>query len=119
MRAHAANSHKGKGWEPFTDAIIRAVNAKTEPTVFVLLGGFAQKKEKLIDNPKHILSAGLGLELPGLGGIVLRPVAIDLALAVTMLAGREHDKLVAADPIGDYRSGGAVVAASLGSRWRF
>lgn len=55
VRAHAANSHKGKGWEAFTDAIIRAVNAKTEPTVFVLLGGFAQKKDKLIDNPKHTI----------------------------------------------------------------
>ena len=37
----------------------------------------------LIDNDKHTLSAGLGVELPGLGGVVLRPVSIDLALAVT------------------------------------
>lgn len=73
----------------------------------------------LIDNDKHTLSAGLGVELPGLGGVVLRPVAIDLAFAVTMLPEREHAKLIAADPIGDYRSAGAVVAASLGSRWRF
>lgn len=73
----------------------------------------------LIDNAKHTLSAGLGVEVPGLGGIVLRPVAIDLGLAVTMLPGREHAKLIAADPIGDYRSGGAVIAASLGTRWRF
>jgi uracil-DNA glycosylase len=55
VREHAANSHKGKGWEAFTDAIIRAVNAKTEPTVFILLGGFAQRKDKLIDHPKHTI----------------------------------------------------------------
>ena len=73
----------------------------------------------LIDNSKHTLSAGLGVEVPGLGGVVLRPVAVDLSLALTMLPERAHRKLVAADPIGDYRSAGAVVAASLGTRWRF
>lgn len=73
----------------------------------------------LIDNAKHTLSAGLGVELPGLGGVVLRPLAIDLAVAVTMLPERAHAKLIAADPIGDYRSAGAVVVASLGTRWRF
>jgi long-chain fatty acid transport protein len=73
----------------------------------------------LIDNPRHTLSAGVGVEVPGLAGVILRPVAIDLGVAVTMLAGRQHDKLTAADPIGDYRSGGAVVAASLATRWRF
>ena len=73
----------------------------------------------LIDNAKHTLSAGAGVEVPGLGGIVLRPVAIDIAVAVTALPDREHAKLIAADPIGDYRSGGAVFAASLGTRWRF
>ncbi|HVV87940.1 MAG TPA: outer membrane protein transport protein [Kofleriaceae bacterium] len=72
-----------------------------------------------IDNDKHTLSAGLGVELPHLGGIVLRPVSIDVGLAVTALAPREHVKLAPADPIGDYRSAGAVVAASLGTRWRF
>ena len=72
-----------------------------------------------IDNAKHTVSAGVGVEVPGLGGIVLRPVSIDLALAITALPERAHEKLIAADPIGDYRSGGAVIAASLGSRWRF
>ena len=53
VRAHAAASHKGKGWESFTDAIIRAVAAKSEHVVFVLWGGHAQKKLGLIDASKH------------------------------------------------------------------
>jgi uracil-DNA glycosylase len=48
VRAHSPNSHKGKGWETFTDAVIRAVSAKPEPVVFVLWGGHAQKKLPLI-----------------------------------------------------------------------
>jgi uracil-DNA glycosylase len=42
VRAHQANSHKNKGWETFTDAVIKAVNAREQPTVFVLWGGYAQ-----------------------------------------------------------------------------
>ncbi len=53
VRAHQANSHKNKGWEKFTDAVIRAVNAKTDQVVFVLWGGYAQKKRKLIDTERH------------------------------------------------------------------
>ncbi|HLG64609.1 MAG TPA: uracil-DNA glycosylase [Ktedonosporobacter sp.] len=53
VRAHAANSHKNHGWETFTDAIIRQVNAKDDPVVFVLWGGYAQKKLKLIDTKRH------------------------------------------------------------------
>lgn len=53
VRAHQPNSHKNKGWETFTDAIIRAVSAKAEPVVFVLWGGYAQKKLKLIDTARH------------------------------------------------------------------
>ena len=55
VRAHQANSHKDKGWEKFTDAIIRKVSDKDEPVVFVLWGGYAQKKEKLIDTAKHAI----------------------------------------------------------------
>ena len=55
VRAHAANSHKGKGWETFTDAALRAVNAKETPAVFVLWGGYAQKKLPLIDTTRHIV----------------------------------------------------------------
>jgi uracil-DNA glycosylase len=53
VRAHEAASHKGKGWENLTDAIIKAVNAKPEPVVFVLWGAHAQKKLELIDTSKH------------------------------------------------------------------
>lgn len=55
VRAHTPNSHKEKGWETFTDAIIRKVNEKAEPVVFVLWGGYAQKKAKLIDAKRHAI----------------------------------------------------------------
>ncbi len=53
VRAHEAASHKGKGWEVLTNAIIQAVNAKPEPVVFVLWGSHAQQKIHLIDTSKH------------------------------------------------------------------
>ena len=55
VRAHAANSHQGKGWEQFTDAIIRAVNKKDEPVVYMLWGRPAQMKRSMLDNPKHLV----------------------------------------------------------------
>ncbi|WP_029067469.1 uracil-DNA glycosylase [Lachnobacterium bovis] len=55
VRAHQANSHKGHGWEEFTDAIIRAVNKKDDPVVFLLWGRPAQMKEKMVTNPKHLV----------------------------------------------------------------
>src|SRR6516165_4088433 len=53
VRAHTPNSHKNKGWEKFTDAIISRVNEKDSPVVFVLWGAYAQKKIKLIDTSRH------------------------------------------------------------------
>jgi uracil-DNA glycosylase len=53
VRAGAANSHKDRGWEQFTDAVISAVNAREKPVVFVLWGGYARKKLKLIDTKRH------------------------------------------------------------------
>ena len=53
VRAHTPNSHKGKGWEIFTDAVLKAVSAKSEPVIFVLWGGYAQKKLPLIDTERH------------------------------------------------------------------
>ncbi|MEK6235337.1 MAG: uracil-DNA glycosylase, partial [Planctomycetales bacterium] len=53
VRAHQANSHKSQGWEKFTDAVIRKVNEKQDPVVFVLWGKPAQKKLKLIDEDRH------------------------------------------------------------------
>ena len=55
VRAHAANSHKGKGWEKFTDAVIRAVSAREDPVVFVLWGGYARTKVSLIDASRHTI----------------------------------------------------------------
>ncbi len=53
VRAHSPNSHKGKGWEKFTDAVFHAVGTKEDPVVFVLWGGNARKKVKLIDRDRH------------------------------------------------------------------
>jgi len=53
VRAGEPNSHKGKGWETFTDAVIRKVSEKAEPVVFVLWGKYAQKKVALIDAGRH------------------------------------------------------------------
>ena len=55
VRAHSPNSHKNHGWETFTDAIIRTVNEKDSPVVFVLWGGYAQKKIPLIDTKRHTI----------------------------------------------------------------
>jgi uracil-DNA glycosylase len=55
VRAHAPTSHKNKGWEQFTDAVIRAVGEKEDPVVFLLWGGYAQKKVKLIDTERHTI----------------------------------------------------------------
>ena len=55
VRAHLAASHSKSGWMKFTDAAIKAVNEKKTPVVFVLWGGHAAKKEKLIDTSRHIV----------------------------------------------------------------
>ncbi len=55
VRAHQANSHRGKGWEEFTDAAIRALNRHDRPIVFILWGRPAQMKKKMLDNPGHLI----------------------------------------------------------------
>ena len=50
-----AASHKDIGWETFTDEVIKKINEKEEPVVFILWGGFARSKKKLITNPKHLI----------------------------------------------------------------
>ena len=55
VRAHQANSHQGKGWETFTDTVIRAVNQKETPVVFLLWGAYAQRKAELIDSRRHTI----------------------------------------------------------------
>jgi uracil-DNA glycosylase len=59
VRQSEAGSHQGKGWEKFTDAVIKQISAEKENVVFLLWGGFAQKKAALIDASKHhILKSG-------------------------------------------------------------
>jgi len=53
VRAHQANSHQGKGWENFTDAVLRAVNSRSDRVVFLLWGSYAQRKAEGIDTTRH------------------------------------------------------------------
>lgn len=55
VKAHQANSHKGKGWEIFTDRVIQIVNENALPTVFILWGANARSKKTLITNPRHLI----------------------------------------------------------------
>ncbi|MDO4615322.1 MAG: uracil-DNA glycosylase [Lachnospiraceae bacterium] len=55
VRAHQANSHRGIGWENFTDAAIRVLADQDRPLVFILWGTPARKKKALIQNPKHLV----------------------------------------------------------------
>lgn len=55
VREGLSASHKGKGWETFTDQIIRILNEKAEPVVFMLWGNHAKSKESFITNPKHLV----------------------------------------------------------------
>jgi uracil-DNA glycosylase len=88
VRAGAAASHAGKGWEAFTDATIQALNARDDRVVFLLWGGYARKKATLITNPAHVvLEAGHPSPLNPKGFRGARPFsAANKALAD---AGRE------------------------------
>ena len=55
VKEGSANSHKNKGWEIFTDEIIKALNNRAEPIVFILWGNNAISKKKYITNPKHYI----------------------------------------------------------------
>ena len=55
VREHQANSHKGKGWEFFTDSIIKKISDKKENVVFLLWGANARSKKPLIDKSKHLI----------------------------------------------------------------
>ena len=56
VRAGKAASHQGKGWEVFTDEVLRAVNTKPERVVFILWGASARKKKALIDTSRHVIT---------------------------------------------------------------
>ena len=55
VRAHQAGSHQNKGWEEFTDAVIRQLNEHREHLVFILWGSYAQRKGSIIDRNKHLV----------------------------------------------------------------
>ena len=55
VRAHEANSHRGIGWEQFTDAAIKILNEMDRPIVFILWGRPAQMKKAMLNNPKHLI----------------------------------------------------------------
>ena len=55
VRAHKPMSHRGVGWEEFTDAVLRKVNEIDRPVVVILWGKPAQEKAKMLDNPKHLI----------------------------------------------------------------
>ena len=55
VRAHAANSHKGKGWEEFTDGVIKKISDGRDNVVFFLWGANARAKKPLIDGTKHLI----------------------------------------------------------------
>ena len=55
VEEHKPTSHKDKGWENFTDAIIEILNKKEDPIVFILWGSYAKSKKSLITNPKHLV----------------------------------------------------------------
>lgn len=55
VRAHAAASHQKRGWEPFTDKVIEAVNAKRERVIFILWGASARRKKELVDSSRHVV----------------------------------------------------------------
>lgn len=55
VRAHKAGSHQGKGWEQFTDAVIRTLSDKKENLVFILWGNYAKSKGSIVDFEKHLV----------------------------------------------------------------
>ncbi|NBJ70311.1 MULTISPECIES: uracil-DNA glycosylase [Clostridia] len=55
VRKGQAHSHRGMGWEQFTDRVIQLLNYKNDPVVYILWGGAAQKKQALIDTNKHYI----------------------------------------------------------------
>ena len=55
VRQSQPNSHKGRGWEVFTDSVIRALSKRSDRLIFVLWGAPAQKKKNLIDTDRHLV----------------------------------------------------------------
>ncbi len=88
VRAGKAGSHAGKGWEEFTDAVIRALDAREQRVVFVLWGAYARKKSALVTHSQHVvLEAGHPSPMNPKGFLGSRPFsAVNKALADAGLA---------------------------------
>ena len=72
-----------------------------------------------LDNDKHTLTAGAGVDWPGIGAVISQPVSLDAVVGVTLLEPRDHHKVSPTDPVGDYRSTGWVFEFGITNRWRF
>jgi long-subunit fatty acid transport protein len=72
-----------------------------------------------VDNDKHTASLGVGYTAAGIGEIFLKPISIDVYMALTWLPGRQHQQLSPVDPVGDYRAAGVIPQLGVSSRWRF
>ena len=55
VQSHMAGSHQNKGWEKFTDAVVKILSEQKENLIFILWGGYAQKKGSVIDDKKHLV----------------------------------------------------------------
>ena len=92
MRGGQAASHQGKGWETFTDEVIKTVDGKDHPVVFILWGSHARKKKALIDTSRHAVPHGEA-QAVGLTGPVVRVLSEDHHLHVgerREVQGGEH-----------------------------
>jgi long-subunit fatty acid transport protein len=72
-----------------------------------------------IDNHKHTLGLGGGVQWRGLGGVIEKPFSLDAFVSFTYLQPRDHHKLSPIDSVGDYTASGHAIAAGVTSRWRF
>lgn len=100
----------------------------TRTTELMVRGGYVYEpspvpwqfgETNFIDNDRHTVSVGTGLILRNLTEILPRPMSLDIALAYTGLAPRNHLKISPIDPIGSYRSTGRIIQGAVSTRWHF
>ena len=94
VRAHQANSHRGIGWEEFTDAAIKVLDEQDRPIVFILWGTPAQRKKTMLHNPRHLVleaphpSLCLHTEVSLAAGLSARPTRFLRRMVWNLLTGR-------------------------------
>ena len=93
VRQNEPGSHAKKGWEIFTDSVIRAISDNNENIVFMLWGGYAKKKSKLIDSSKHlILESGHPSPLSANQGLWFKNAHFSKANSYLKIHGKEEIK---------------------------